>query len=412
MRKRRPLVWVWAVLIFAGLVLGSLGVLHVNRQLSKAAAAGDEGATLLEARRFVEAEGAFRRGLAFIEGMPFGGRLRRDLENQRDRAKHSQMAQDVSAVVDASRFRYGGDFSSPADLAALDPQCRNLWSNRDTILAALKPGLDSQREENLRSDLLDVAILWSDVHVRVAKTDDIRAAHEQAIEVLKEAERLFGPTSVLYIARQEHARALGRGQEARLNEQRSTEIPARNAWEFYALARFHLCAGRTELAAEELEKSFDLQPNNFWTNYLKGQLACRLGKYQDAVASFTACIALRPNAAWCFHNLGVAHTQLGQTDLACHDYDNALDRDPRLAPAALNRGVLHYQKKRFTEARRDLRQALNCGADKAAIHYNLALVEASEGHVSAARENLKLSLEQKPDQKEARELLSKLDRRP
>ena len=410
MRRRRPLVWVWATLVLAGLVLGALGVLHVSRQLSKAAAARDQGATLLEARQFVEAEGALERGLAFIEGMPFGGQLRRDLESQRNRAKHSQMAQQLATVVDKVRLCYGGDFASPEDLAALAQECGTFWNNRDAILATLKPGLDPELEEQLRFDLLDLAVLWSDVRVRVAKARDIRAVHERAIEVLNEAERLFGPRCILYLALQEHARALGRVQEARRNEQRSTEVPARNAWEFYALARFHFHTGRTDLAAEELEKSFDLQPSNFWTSYLKGQLACRLGNFQDAIAAFTACIVLRPNAAWCFHNLGVAHTQLGQTDLALHDYDNALNRDPRLAAAALNRGMLHYQKKRFTESRRDLRQALNCGADKAAVHYNLALVEASEGHVSAARENLKLSLEQKPDQKEARELLSKLDR--
>jgi serine/threonine protein kinase/Tfp pilus assembly protein PilF len=409
-RRRRPLVLVWPVLVFAALVLGCLGVLYLNQQLDKGAAAREEGTTLLELRQFVEAEGAFQRGLALLEGMPFGGQLRRDLKSCLDRAKDSRMAQELDAVVDQVRFRYGDDFSSPADLAVLERDCEAIWSRRTRILAAL-PGLDSQLEEQLRSDLLDVAVLWSDVRMRVAKTGDVRAAHEQAIQVLNEAERLFGPRSVLYLARQEYARALGRAQEARLDEQRSNEVPARNAWEFYALARFHLRAGQTDLAAKELERSFDLRPNNFWTNYLKGQWACRRGKFQDAVVAFTACIVLRPEVAWCFYNLGVAHAQLGQNDLALHDYDNALDRDPRLAAAALNRGVLHYQGKHFTAARRDLQQALNCGADKAAVHYNLALVEASEGNIAAARENLKLSLEGRPDHQEARELLSRLDRR-
>src|SRR5205085_3782451 len=70
--------------------------------------------------------------------------------------------------------------------------------------------------------------------------------------VLAEAEKLFGPTPVLYWERRALARALGWTEVERLAEAALAGLSARTAWEHYALGR------RSEEHTSELQSQSNL----------------------------------------------------------------------------------------------------------------------------------------------------------
>src|SRR5262249_38916447 len=144
------------------------------------------------------------------------------------------------------------------------------------FLASLRLQPDARLEEQLRSDLVDLAILWTDFAVRLAAAGEVQKAHEEAIKVLTEAERLFGLSTVLSLEQQKHFQALGLTEQAQAAERQAMGLPPRTAWDYYALARFHLGSDELERAGPELDRSLFLEPDSFWTNFLKGQWAYRL----------------------------------------------------------------------------------------------------------------------------------------
>src|SRR5439155_6375675 len=94
---------------------------------------------------------------------------------------------------DRVRFLYGVE-NYPADsLRGLEDPCRAFWANRGQVVERLGTNPDA----TIREDLMDLAIYWADLQVRLAppaRQADVRAA---ALKVLNEAEALFGPSPVL-----------------------------------------------------------------------------------------------------------------------------------------------------------------------------------------------------------------------
>ena len=167
----------------------------------------------------------------------------------------------------------------------------------------------------------------------------------EELELLEEAETMFGPSPVLRYERNRFRPAAG-----------ADDLPPRTAWDHYALGRVLLDDGQTERAAAELEQAVALQPQGFWPNFYAGVCAYRRGHYTDTKTFFRVCTALAPGAAPCYYNHGLAQAALGRPDRARADYDRALQLDPGMGPAWLNRGVLDYQEKREDEALKDLLQ--------------------------------------------------------
>jgi hypothetical protein len=116
------------------------------------------------------------------------------------------------------------------------------------------PGL----EPAVREDLLDLAIVWADLQVRLAPTDGKEEARRRALTALAEAEALCGPSLVLDEERRLHAapgRPAGRGARAP-----GREGAPDTAWDHYALGRALIRSGDLDRAAEEVERAIRLQP--------------------------------------------------------------------------------------------------------------------------------------------------------
>jgi tetratricopeptide (TPR) repeat protein len=263
-----------------------------------------------------------------VDGLPWSGQTAGDLKFGLKLVERGRLFQHVGAVVDEARFRYGGDLTSLPDLRALEDHCRPLWEKRYSLLALLRLQGDAMLEEQLQSDLVELAILWTDFAVLLAPPGEIQQAHKEALKVLTEAERLFGAGAVLSLEQQKHYQALGLTERARAAERQAMGLPPRTAWDHYALARFHLGSGRGDLAMKELDSSLNLRPDSFWTNYLKGQCAFRLKQFEEARVAFHVCIALRPNTGWCYYNLALAYAGLGNKKDAIASLKRVLDLNP------------------------------------------------------------------------------------
>jgi serine/threonine protein kinase/Flp pilus assembly protein TadD len=404
-----------AVFLAAGAVaLGAVS--HLTQRIEQARAALHDGQVQMTNGQWEGAMRTFQRGLAVARGIPW----QRDLADELDRrlgqaeqartgARRAAAICELHQLTDRVRFLYGANHFPPGSLRGLGALCRALWENRGRIVERLSPAGSPALEPVVRDDLLDLAVFWADLQVRLAPPAGKEEARRMALTVLAQAEALFGPSPVLNEERKLYG-APGRNPEPPdpTRSAGGTGPGEKTAWEHYALGRSLLRAGDLEGAAAEVGRAVRLQPQGLWPNFYQGLCAYRQGRYADAATAYSVCIGAAPEAANCFYNRALAFAALGRTEQALPDYDQALRLDPTLAIAALNRGLLHYRAQRYAAALADLERARELGADPAVVSFALALVDLARGKQTAALGNLRRALSHNPDQPHARKLHDRL----
>jgi serine/threonine protein kinase/tetratricopeptide (TPR) repeat protein len=301
-----------------------------------------EGRVLLDRRDYPQAARTLTRGAAFIEGLPGSERLSQRLAAALRLTDRLEEVDYLHRLVDRLRFAESSANIAVPSAREVERHCHTLWESRRSLLERPGVPIEPQLEQRLRDDLLDLAVIASNLRVRL-ETDpkNIAAAHRTGLRLLDEAEELFGPSHVLYCARRSHAGALGLVSLAAAAAHSASELPPRTAWEHDAAGRVLLATGDFAQAEVAFERALVLQPQEFWPNFHQGMCAFRLGRYQDAVNAFRVCIALAPDRAECFYNRALAHAVLGHTLEASRDYDRAISLDPALAMTPLDRNVPH-----------------------------------------------------------------------
>jgi serine/threonine protein kinase/Flp pilus assembly protein TadD len=393
-RRRRP--HAAALLGMALAVLTAAGAVAVGTAAYFTQRAGQAEEALLHGQAEMargEWEGAVRtlqHGLSAAREIPFRqglaaelGRQLRLAEQARADAERAAAARELHRLTDRVRFVYGVPDLPPKHLRAIAPSCRALWEGRMRVVERLSPNGTVGIEPAIRDDLLDLAIFCADLQVRLAPPSGKSTARRQAVELLDQAEALFGPSPVL----DEERRLHGGSSPARKHQPRP-----RTAWEHYAWGRSLLRAGMLDRAAEELEQAVRLEPQGLWPNFYHGLCAYRMGRHTDAVAAYSVCIGAAPEAANCFHNRALAFEALGRPEQALRDYDQTLRLDPTSADAALNRGVLHYRAKRYDAAIADLRRAEELSSDPAVVAFDLFLVKLARGEYPTTVDDLRRAL--------------------
>ena len=391
-RRRRP-----HALVRAGLVLflaaafaacAALTWAHFERQGQDAEAALAEGEGLLRRGLPAEAERSLERGQELAGRAPWLGPLSRRCPTgcARPAGRGWRRTCTVSPTTCGSATTRRAYFPKPRRSSKRPAPAYGVRGANWPVRTRATP-LRRKRCKSAPTCATSPCFGWG------CTTTTRRRAQE--LEVLDEAESLFGPSPVL---RYERVR---RGAAA-------DDLPPRTAWDHYSLGRALLRDGRTADAAAQLEKSVEQEPQGFWPNFYEGACAYRLGRHAEAEAAFRVCTALAPDSAPCRCNHGLALAALGRPDRARAEYDRALQLDPSLGDAWLNRGVLDYQEKRWEMALDDLRQALARGADAASAHYNLALTQRDRGDRAAALEEVRAALRLRPDHAGAKELLAEL----
>ncbi len=331
---RRHPYWLPAVaLLLATSVPVALLAAGGTRQARAAEAALQAGEEYLQQQRYAESADAFQCGTALAEDLPLQGELMRKLDEGKRRAVLGQAAGQLHALCERLRPLYGIDNLNRDQATAVCAPCRELWQRRGDIANRLTDRASPELERQVQTDLLDLAILWADLRVRLASEVDVRAARAEALAILGQAEALFGPSCVLCAERRIHALALGRREEARRAEEEGAALEPRNAWEHYALGRAYLEAGDLPRAARQLDLAVRMQPKALWPYFYRGVCAFRQREYQDAVVAFTACTALAPDSPVCLYNRGRAYGELGLKRHAREDFGHAVEIDRSFQPA-------------------------------------------------------------------------------
>jgi tetratricopeptide (TPR) repeat protein len=328
-RRRRPVALFLAGPLVAVLMTVALVAVQANRQLHQGRLALIDGREHLAHHRTGEAISAFQRGLALAEPMPRSGELAKELREQLRLAQGSQVAQELHRLVEGLRPYYSVASLPNSEARSVEVSCRLFWDKRHLIHQRLEPQLDPDLTRQMRTDMLDLAILWTDLRVRLAGDQEAAARHE-ALDVLNQAEELFGPSCVLDQERSTQAEVLGLPKPVQ-----TTSLP-RSAWEHAALGRALLRSGHLEAAAVQFQQALDLQPGDLWANFYSGLCSYRQAHFEDALIAFNACVALAPDRAWCFYNRSLANKQLGRQEKAFQDIHTAQRLDPTLAAPPLD----------------------------------------------------------------------------
>jgi len=393
------------------------GPLMIGRQVHDAQRALTEGEDLLERGVFPAAIDRLRAGLDRLRFVPGYVRLKRDLDDRIDVAKWRNFAGDLHRLVEQLRFLDCG----PPDAvpAGIDDGCRAIWAARDQIvgqfahatsgnsaldLSADGVSTDAAFAGQMRTDLLDLAILWSGLRVRRTAEADVAGLRREALRLLAEAEGVLGSDPALDAERASHTAAL-QGIDA---PPIALGAALHSDWEHDALGRRMMHEGRLEAASDEFSRAVEETPQAFWPNFHLGVCRYRLGRHEEALRSFCVCVALAPASAECFYNRGLAYAARDQVMEALGDYGRALQCDSHFAVAALRRAALYTREKQFDEAAADLKRAAADGADPAEVDYRWALVHLARHDQQAAVARLRAALAHAPGHRDAQMLLERL----
>lgn len=311
-----------ALCIGGGLLLGL-----ARERTREASQALEQGTDALRGEHYPEALLKLQRGLDLIESVPFTGDLRSRLLGQCREAEQAQASRDLHQVAERIRALCGND-DLPRDQArTAEAHCRNFWQQRKLILQHLGRGQGLQRRQQVQTDLLDLAILWTGLRVRLAEPNQ-KQVRQEALEVLGQAEELFGGSRILCLQRLAHAEHLKLADLARQARRQADSLVPATAWEHFALGRWLFQAGQLEQAVFHLDQSLTLQPQSLWAHFYRGKCHYQRRQYRDALAAFHVCVALAPDQAWCHYNFGLVHQALGDRAEARESLSRALELDP------------------------------------------------------------------------------------
>ncbi len=400
-RRRKPhSLGLVAMALVALAVTGTVGLLYRADRLREARTALSQGQQQIATHDYAPAIERLASGLQAIRWFPGEYDLKQLLQEQLNLAKQARLGETLHQLVERLRFVESSNVVAPAKLSELAAGCRTVWEARAQIVQHGTSGGDAAIEENLRIDLLDLAVMWADLQIRLAPRGQDEPARRHALTLLDEAEQLCGSSPVLELARRDTASALPDAADnprpASSSESRSSTkalLPPKTVWEHYAIGRSLFRADKLEQAAEEFRQAMDLEPNAFWPNFYLAICAYRLEDFAAALNAASVCVALSPQSAECFFNRGLAQQALGQSERALADFARAMELDPQLPVAALNRGMLLASLNRYAEAADDLGTALQRGADPAETYYQLALVQLAQQDRTAALKSVTRALE-------------------
>ncbi len=355
-RRRRPYALPLAALLLglvaAIIVAGSILSHQRARRRQTAEEYFREGQSMLRVKQYAQAVESFKRGLNGAEGFYAEPRLLAALKQHLALAERARRAEDLHRLAEQCRLVTLADNLDLRAGIVLDRAVDVIWEQRQALLEADPDFPDPALEETIRRDLLELAIHWADIKVRIG-VPERRAAHRgQARAILAAAARIGGETTPLawergFYADEPDARRdlAGGGREIK------------DPWEHYCLGRALLRHGDVPAAFAELEKSLSRAPADYWANFVLADCAARLGRHDRAIACLGVCIGQNPTQAESFLRRGRAYAQLKDWDGALRDFNWALDLRPNAPEALLERARVYRALGQEDRAERDFEQA-------------------------------------------------------
>ena len=394
-RRRRPGALAWAVtgltIVLAAAIATGVFADGYRQRLAALRNALEDGRRFRTSGQYDDAIHTLQRALNDADTVPPVRGLTRALGDELLRAKRGQMAEELHDLADSIRFRHGIDLPPGEGARELVRHCRAIWEQRDRLIPA-DAAIETGAAHRIKTDLLELAIVWADLELR-STSPAVAAARSEAMRVLDLADAAFGPSLAVDLLRKQLGATRGK-----LAAPAAMSGGSRSAWEHYDMGRYYVRRSQFALAAAEFHHALDARPQDFWSNFYHGLCSFRLGRYNDAVAAFRVCTALLPpdesraaQSAICRYNAAMAYDALGQSDRAFDEYSRAIELDHNLAAARLNRGNISYKRGQIPNAIDDFEHALKVQpADRETVgrlRYDLALAQLSGGDHAQALEN-------------------------
>jgi serine/threonine protein kinase/tetratricopeptide (TPR) repeat protein len=442
-RRRHP-----QGLILAGLVVlmaGAAAIVwaHFEGQRQMAQATLFEGRELHSHHFYADAISTYARGKAYLEGVPFGASLARDLNRLTTLADQALRIRELHTVVSRLRFLYEDEVSR-AELVKMDQQCKGLWARRALLRKDLgEAQIEIAFAQRVEPDLQDLALLWTELRLRLAPGNEMSSVGQECLEVLDQAkDELFArPNRVLCMERQAVARKAQQtvvapadlekqpdlrywakvAQEA--GEQADKLLPAaESVSERCALGRFWLQHGEVEKALKELLETIKSdsemsrhENQNPWLHYYKAKCLYRLKQYQGAIDAFYENDSIGQNdpecLAGCHYHQALAFAAQDRLDMAMVRYDSALTDDPKLTAAYVSRGRLHFRDKHYADALTDFQKALDHQANPVTTNCDMARVYMALKRLDRAEKCLATARNLDPKNEEVHKLLQEMNQR-
>lgn len=390
-RRRKPHALALAAIATATLLTVSALALFIHGERSRQArAALQQAERQLLTHDYSGAIEQLHAGTSAIAWLPGQAELKRTLQARIAAAELARLTDSVHVLAEKLRFIDSVDEAPRERLQQLAAGCGRIWEARGRIVRRDATPAPTRESQQLDTDLLDLAALWALLKVRLAFAQDQEIARAEALEVLEEAQSLWGDGLTLRLAREELQRAWS-GTTAAI------ETEPRTLWEHYALARHWYRAGKLAEAQAGFERALNLEPGAFWPHWYLTLTRYRQERFVEALQSACVCVALQPKSAECFHNRALCHAALKEDQAALDDFGTATKLDPNLAPSWLHRGMILVQQQRYREALVDLNRALVLGANPAAAHYQIAQAHWGNRDRVATIESLNHALRHSPD---------------
>ena len=225
--------------------------------------------------------------------------------------------------------------------------------------------------------------------------------HDAALELIDQAIRHNGNSSLYYSNRGLALQGLQRLDEAVASYDRALALAADNAeaWNNRGLALHGLM--RFEEAVASYDRALAVRPDPVGAFNNRGNAQRALGRLEEAVQSYECALAGRPDLAEAHYNRGDALRDLGRLEEAVASYDRALDLKPDYAEALNNRGLALHRLGQFDEAVACYDRVLAIRPDQAAFLINHGLALHQLGRFEEALASYDRALARNPDYPEA-----------
>ena len=119
------------------------------------------------------------------------------LDEQLRLAKLGWLATDLHHFADLFRFTYGITPPAGEEARNLVGKVPAIWAKRNLLLKPEGIALDAELEQGIRTDLLELAIVWADLRVRLASQNAVNEALRDACLLLDQAKATCGSSPAL-----------------------------------------------------------------------------------------------------------------------------------------------------------------------------------------------------------------------
>ena len=169
----------------------------------------EDGQKLRIEHRFPEAVRILSRGSERASAILAPQHLKEMLDKQLRLAKLGRLATDLHHLADLFRFSYGTTPPAGEEARNLVSKVPAIWAKRNLLLKPEGVALDAELEQGIRTDLLELAIVWADLPVRLASKSTVNEALREACRLLDQAKATCGASPALNRERRAYAKALG-----------------------------------------------------------------------------------------------------------------------------------------------------------------------------------------------------------